>query len=185
MTNDDLVQRLSSRIDELEERLRAVEADDHAQPAGEHHLLVPGGGDPDDHEATRPDRRRMLTIAAGAVAGGAALALGHAERADAAPGTFSGNPAVTATGTGGNGVTAFTDTGGEATGALFGSTAATDGRGVCGVSQSGIGVEGTGPIGVAGVAGHAADIGVAGTSEAGDGVRHGGDPQRHRRACTV
>lgn len=69
-----------------------------------------------DHQpAYAPDRRQLLrragTLAAGAVAGGAALTVTSASPAFAAQGSFSGAPAVNAQGVGGSGVLATSDIG--------------------------------------------------------------------------
>ncbi|MCB1250933.1 MAG: hypothetical protein KDB36_16070, partial [Acidimicrobiales bacterium] len=96
------------------------------------------------------DRRQVLTraaaVAAGAVAGGAALAVTSASPAAAVPGTFTGNPAVTATSVGGTGVYGASDfgvgidgrTGGVGT-AISGNND-NNGTGVRGYCNSGRGV---------------------------------------------
>lgn len=80
--------------------------------------------------------RRAGLMAAGAAAGGTALALTNAAPASAAPGVFTGNPAVNASGTGGDGVSATTDTNGAT--AVYGHVSQKDAHGVFGRNTSGL-----------------------------------------------
>ncbi|MCU0269506.1 MAG: hypothetical protein MUF83_12805 [Acidimicrobiales bacterium] len=121
-----LIERQSEVIDELRAAVAELRAADRTRP------LV--GGAPSDVHATLPeapsrgpgdtptDRRHLLstaaTVAAGAVVGGAALALGQAAPAAAATGDFTGNPAV------------------------LGTAGPTSGDAIIGVSSSGAGVYG-------------------------------------------
>lgn len=77
--------------------------------------------DIDEPVGRRAALRRVGALAAGAVAGGTALAAASASPAAAATLTGSGNPGVVATGLGGDGVAASTDTATKS--AVFGTTA--------------------------------------------------------------
>lgn len=154
-------------IARLEERIGALEAgaggpeqdaapDARCDPGGDGRC-DDGDGDAVADPGGLTDRRHLLsraaTAAAGAVVGGAALAVGQASPAAAAPGVFDGNPAVLGaavplTGTGvtgnaasGKGVYGIATTGqgvyGDATGGSGVYGHATTGRGVRAVSTSG------------------------------------------------
>ncbi|MEZ5142558.1 MAG: hypothetical protein R2726_08600 [Acidimicrobiales bacterium] len=121
---DELRRRLDAQqvvIERLERALTRLQggamADAGVSVAG----LPDGGGTPAEAHASSdpasaPDRRQLLQRAAaataGAVAGGTAMVLGSASPAAAAAGTFDGNPAVTATNTGGSAGKAIQATGG-------------------------------------------------------------------------
>lgn len=168
---------LQERMAHLERELRAVRAElaQRTDPAG---TRVDGpSGDPGKADV---DRRHLLrTVATGAVAGGAALVLGGTERADAGSGTFDGAPAVSAQGVDGYSIFATrtqTPTGGplpddEFSCLILASTPLLHGRGVTGIAQSGVGIEGVAPVGVKGTGAKAGQVGVLGTTEVGDGVR--------------
>lgn len=122
-----MMEKQGATIERLEERLAAVE-----------HRETPAAGSPggDDEGLVvgdrTTDRRHLLskaaTVAAGAVVGGTALALGQGSPAAAAPGIFTGNPAVngTANPTTGTGVYGYSYSG----------------QGVYGIANYGYGVQG-------------------------------------------
>jgi hypothetical protein len=121
----------------------------------------------------RTDRRQLLAKAAGgaaaAVVGGTALVLGQASPAAAATGTFDGSPAVTASGTGAAS-TAVQATGGAGDGGV--GVNGTGRIGVLGTGQGSWGLYGAGQSGVGGAStGGAGTWGVQGTAIAGTGVQ--------------
>lgn len=108
--HDEVVATLLARIASLEERLTALEGAPDPTPAPISALVSAGAdgtaGAAETADAVAApasvDRRAMLgsvgRVAAGALAGGAAAAVAlPASPAAAVPGTFTGNPAVTAT----------------------------------------------------------------------------------------
>jgi hypothetical protein len=157
-------------IARLEDRIAALEAAaEPTPPAPTEQPIIDGiddGGDDgiDDGGLVLPDavtdRRHLLsraaTAAAGAVVGGAALAVSQASPAAALPGVFDGNPAVlgaavptsgtgvTGNATSGKGVYGIVTTGqgvyGDATGGTGVYGRATTGRGVWARSTSGYGL---------------------------------------------
>jgi vacuolar-type H+-ATPase subunit F/Vma7 len=175
-----VIERQGEVIERLEARLARIERGDRPTPEP---VAEPGEGRPGLVVVESvTDRRHLLakaaTTAAGAVVGGAALALGQATPAGAASGTFDGNPAVTATAnpTSGQGVR------GESLSGIGVNGVSTSGTGVRGISDSGEGVIGESTSGWAvwgntndsiGVFGNASGIGegVRGTSSSGLGVR--------------
>jgi hypothetical protein len=119
MTGQDLEATVAAQqrvIEALEQRLEALERRDRG----------------DDDGAEPVDRRRLLgkagAMAAGAVATGVAVVLGDASPAQAAPGVFDGNPAVSATANPSSAI------------GVLGTS--TSGAGVYGSSQQGTGVYG-------------------------------------------
>ncbi|MFN8039948.1 MAG: hypothetical protein U0Q07_12130 [Acidimicrobiales bacterium] len=118
----------------------------------------------------RTDRRTLLrhagAVAAGAAVGGAATVVTTAGPAAAAgPGSYDGNPAVTATGVGGHGVTATSDTNEAVLATVNNAFYAVKG---VNPNTSGGGVAGRGGFyGVWGDNGNGAGAGVVGTSTIG------------------
>ena len=105
-------------------RAGPVEPTPIAEPVGLH-----DSGDPASVAiGRRAALKRAGAVAAGAVAGGAALVAGTASPAAAAAGSFSGAPAVLATGVGGDGVSAGTNTAGKS--GVYGHTGVSGAYGI-------------------------------------------------------
>lgn len=164
--------RLEARIEEqhleIERQRRIIEAMED-RPAGRPETGDRGSGD----DARRHDRRGALrhvgAVAAAAVVAGPVAAITSASPAAAAPGTFTGDPAVNATADeGGMAIQAHSATGD----AIYGST--NTGIGVTGYSGELRGVYGSSPAGV-GVMGYSTDdVAVYASSENGYGLRSAG-----------
>jgi hypothetical protein len=131
--------------------------------------------------ARRDLLRRAGTVAAGAVAGGAAASLAQASPAAAAQGSFNGDPAVTGTGQGGDGVVGTTDTAAKSGVYGYANLATAVGITARNFATGGVGLEayaGTGVFGVGlrgfadgtGVLGSGGKVGVQGFSDSGFGV---------------
>lgn len=155
-----LVRRQQERLDALEREVAELRTGPRPDAAT---------GDAEPSEMRRDvvtDRRSMLrhagVLAAGAVAGGTALAVASASPAAAAPGSFTGAPAVTANGTGGDGLVATTDTNGDS--GVYGYVSQKDSHGVFGRNTSGL--PGTGM----GVGADASGAGNALVSTSADGI---------------
>jgi hypothetical protein len=155
-----LTDALLARIDELERRLARVEAGAPSESGDR--SVIEAGAPSESGDRSVIDRRHLLHAGA-AVAGGAALVVVGARPAEAASGTFDGNPAVEATGLGGPGVYATTDDDGS--GGVEGRTSTNGAWGVLGATTA-VGGSGAGVRG----AGSGARTGVWGYSAAGDGV---------------
>ncbi len=122
---EELRRRLDAQqvvIERLEQALTQLQGGRSMADTGDSVAGLPDGGGTraeahaSSDPASAPDRRQLLQRAAaataGAVAGGTAMVLGSASPAAAAAGTFDGNPAVTATNTGGSAGKAIQATGG-------------------------------------------------------------------------
>lgn len=169
MTHDDLATTVELQRVTIEAQQRAIEALEQRLHALEQQQADTTRSDGSETSAVSgdevTDRRKLLgragALAAGAIAGGAAMVVAEASPAAAASGTFDGNPAVSATAnSGGTGVYAKT----------------TQGYGVYGSADGGVGVLGIGvkdsATGVAGQAGAGAGPRSFGVSAGalGDGV---------------
>lgn len=109
---------LAAELVALRGRLAAAEAQLAAAPSATAPSFDDALAEP---VSRRGALRRVGVLAAGAVAGGTALAATSASPAAAATITGSGNPGVVATGVGGDGLAATTDT--DTKSAVFGQTA--------------------------------------------------------------
>ena len=143
-----------TRVDELESRDRR--RDTPRVDAGVRRGSAPVGvpaGDPAP-STTRPARRDLMRtaglLAAGAVAGGAVAAVGSAAPAGATTTSFSGNPAIDATGVGGAAIHATTNVG-----SAVSATSNNNGATIAAFNANSAGI---------GIIGEGGDVGVEATS---------------------
>jgi len=152
-----------TEFDALRQEIAQLRAELHElRPAAAPHADACSGSpeQPESSISRRHALRSAGVVAVGALAGGIAT-IAAAGPAAAAPGSFTGNPAVTAEATTGFGVSA-TSVGGPA---IAASTAAPFNAAIEAYNPNWFGVAGTGGVGVVGTATAAGSSGVSGRAD--------------------